>query len=44
MLARKTRMLVIVALANKLARIVWVLLMKQEFILTYRTAFERRSG
>jgi transposase len=30
MLARKPRMLVIVALANKTARIVWALLMKQE--------------
>ena len=30
MLARKPRMLVTVALANKTARIVWALLMKQE--------------
>jgi transposase len=30
MLARKPRMLVTVALANKMARIVWALLVKQE--------------
>jgi transposase len=30
MLARKPRMLVVVALANKMARIVWAVLMKQE--------------
>src|ERR1700723_449181 len=30
MLARKPRMLVIVALANKMARIIWALLVKQE--------------
>jgi transposase len=30
MLARKPRMLVTVALANKMARIVWALLLKQE--------------
>jgi hypothetical protein len=30
MLARKPRMLVTVALANKMARIVWALLWKQE--------------
>jgi len=30
MLARKPRMLVTVALANKIARIVWALLVKQE--------------
>jgi hypothetical protein len=30
MLARKPRMLVIVALANKMARIVWALLVKGE--------------
>ena len=30
MLARKPRMLVTVALANRTARIVWALLMKQE--------------
>lgn len=30
MLARKPRMLVTVALANKMARIVWALLIKQE--------------
>jgi len=34
MLARKPRMLVTVALANKMARIVWALLVKQE---NYRT-------
>ena len=34
MLARKPRMLVTVALANKMARIVWALLLKQE---NYRT-------
>ena len=30
MLARKPRMLVVVALANKMARIIWAMLMKQE--------------
>jgi transposase len=30
MLARKPRMLVMVALANKMARIVWALLVKRE--------------
>ena len=30
MLARKPRMLVVVALANKMARIVWAVLTKQE--------------
>ena len=30
MLARKPRMLVTVALANKMARIIWALLVKQE--------------
>jgi transposase len=30
MLARKPRMLVIVALANKMARIVWAVMMKGE--------------
>ena len=40
MLARKPRMLVTVALANKMARIVWALLVKQE---TYRAPVAARA-
>jgi hypothetical protein len=40
MLARKPRMLVTVALANKMARIVWALLVTQE---TYRAPVAARA-
>ena len=39
MLARKTRKLVAVALANKMARIVWALMMKKETYQTLEMAF-----
>jgi transposase len=40
MLARKLRMLVTIALANKMARIVWALLVKQE---NYRAPVTARA-
>jgi hypothetical protein len=44
MLAKKPRMLVIVALANKMARIVWALMVRGEFIELRPQPCERDCG